>query len=112
VWALGAPLHATAADCEALAVSKDGKPLAGAARASFIRKCVAENRAAGCAARAIGRDGKPLAGAARASFIRKCETDAGGGGGGGGGGSAHPRPTASPAAMAVPKTMKPQPGKQ
>lgn len=28
--------------CEAKAVSKEGKPLAGAAKASFIKKCEAE----------------------------------------------------------------------
>ena len=30
-------------DCEAQAVSKDGKPLAGAAKAAFIKKCEAGN---------------------------------------------------------------------
>lgn len=29
-------------DCEKKAVSKDGKPLAGAAKASFMKKCAAE----------------------------------------------------------------------
>ena len=33
---------AAAADCEKKAVSKDGKPLAGAAKASFMKKCAAE----------------------------------------------------------------------
>ena len=29
-------------DCESQAVSKAGKPLAGAAKASFMKKCVAD----------------------------------------------------------------------
>ena len=33
---------AGSADCEKKAVSKDGKPLAGAAKSSFMKKCVAE----------------------------------------------------------------------
>jgi hypothetical protein len=58
-----------AADCESRAVSKDGKPLAGAAKASFIKKC---EREAACEAKAISKDGKPLAGAAKASSVKKC----------------------------------------
>ena len=68
-----------AAGCEAKAVSKDGKPLAGAAKASFIKKCEKDAQAAisaDCAAKALSKDGKPLAGAAKASFIKKCEKDA------------------------------------
>ena len=68
---------ATNADCEAKAVSKDGKPLAGAAKASFIKKCEADAGAASsCEAKAVSKDGKPLAGAAKTSFIKKCEADA------------------------------------
>ena len=66
-----------AGDCEAKAVGKDGKPLAGAAKTSFIKKC--EKDAAGgasCEAKAVSKDGKPLAGAAKTSFIKKCEADA------------------------------------
>jgi hypothetical protein len=33
---------AASADCEKKAVSKEGKPLAGAAKSSFMKKCVAE----------------------------------------------------------------------
>ena len=33
---------AASADCEKKAVSKEGKPLVGAAKASFMKKCVAE----------------------------------------------------------------------
>lgn len=72
---------ALAADtsCEAKAVSKDGKPLAGAAKAASIKKCESENAAAAatnCEAKAVSKDGKPLAGAAKAASIKKCEADA------------------------------------
>ncbi len=33
---------AGASDCASQAVSKDGKPLAGAAKASFLKKCEAD----------------------------------------------------------------------
>lgn len=58
--------------CESKAVGKDGKPLAGAAKTSFMKKCQAE----ACAAKAVGSDGKPLAGAAKTSFMKKCEKGA------------------------------------
>jgi hypothetical protein len=75
-FATGGALAANA-DCEAKAVSKDGKPLAGAAKTSFIKKCEADAGAASsCEAKAVSKDGKPLAGAAKTSFIKKCEADA------------------------------------
>ena len=46
------------------AVSKDGKPLTGAAKASFMKKC--------CEDSAKSKDGKPLAGAAKNSYVEKC----------------------------------------
>ena len=55
--------------CETKAVGKDGKPLAGAAKTSFMKKCMEDT----CATKAVGSDGKPLAGAAKASFMKKCE---------------------------------------
>jgi opacity protein-like surface antigen len=58
--------------CESKAIGKDGKPLAGAAKASFMKKCMAD----ACAAKAVGSDGKPLAGAAKTSFMKKCEKGA------------------------------------
>ena len=58
------------ASCESKAVSKDGKPLAGAAKTSFMKKCMAD----ACAAKAVGSDGKKLAGAAKTSFMKKCES--------------------------------------
>ncbi|MDI1346555.1 MAG: hypothetical protein PSV22_21045 [Pseudolabrys sp.] len=63
---------AMAASCESQAVSKDGKPLAGAAKTSFLKKCKAD----ACVGKAVSKDGKPLAGAAKDSFLNKCETDA------------------------------------
>ncbi|OAF18432.1 hypothetical protein [Bradyrhizobium neotropicale] len=58
--------------CESKAVGKDGKPLAGAAKTSFLKKCKAD----ACAPKAVGSDGKPLAGAAKNSFMKKCEISA------------------------------------
>ena len=58
--------------CETKAVSKDGKPLAGAAKTSFMKKCMADS----CATKAVSSDGKPLSGAAKNSFMTKCEKGA------------------------------------
>jgi hypothetical protein len=55
--------------CDSKAMGKDGKPLAGAAKTSFMKKCMADS----CAAKAMSADGKPLAGAAKNSFMKKCE---------------------------------------
>ena len=73
----GAAYANPAGDCEAKAVSKDGKPLAGAAKAAFIKKCEGGSSAAqaACEAKAVSKDGKPLAGAAKASSIKKCLAD-------------------------------------
>lgn len=71
---------ALAADCAATAAEKK---LAGAAKASFMKKCEADAKmakpaaapaaASGCAAKAAE---KKLHGAAQASFMKKCEADA------------------------------------
>jgi hypothetical protein len=50
--------------CATQAMSKDGKPLAGAAKTSFIKKC--------CEDSAVSKDGKPLSGAAKTSHVNKC----------------------------------------
>ncbi|WP_315741131.1 MULTISPECIES: hypothetical protein [unclassified Bradyrhizobium] len=55
--------------CETKAVGKDGKVLAGAAKTSFMKKCMAET----CETKAVGSDGKKLSGAAKTSFMKKCE---------------------------------------
>lgn len=56
-------------DCAAQAVDKNGKPLAGAAKSSFMKKCQRET----CSTQAIDKNGKPLAGAAKNSFMKKCQ---------------------------------------
>jgi len=58
--------------CESKAMGKDGKPLAGAAKTSFMKKCMADT----CATKAVSADGKPLSGAAKNSFMKKCEKGA------------------------------------
>jgi hypothetical protein len=69
---------AFAASCEEQAVDKNGKKLAGAAKASSIKKCEkdAAPAAPSCESRAMDKNGKPLKGAAKASSIKKCEKDA------------------------------------
>jgi hypothetical protein len=55
---------AMAQSCATKAIGKNGKPLAGAAKTSFIKKC--------CKDSAVSKDGKPLSGAAKTSFVNKC----------------------------------------
>ena len=67
-------------DCEAKAVSKEGKPLVGAAKSAFMKKCMNDAKPtehAECAAKAVSKEGKPLHGAARSAFMKKCVADAG-----------------------------------
>lgn len=60
--------------CEERAVSKEGKPLAGAAKIAFMKKCERESaQGADCEAKAVSKDGKPLHGAAKAASIKKCQ---------------------------------------
>lgn len=65
----------TPSACEAKAVSKEGKPLAGAAKNSFVKKCQGDIKAA-CEAKAVSESGKKLSGAAKNSFMKKCEAGA------------------------------------
>jgi len=74
--ALMAGLAQANPECEAKAVDKNGKALAGAAKASFVKKCAKETTGAACAAKALDKNGKPLAGAAKNSFMKKCEKEA------------------------------------
>lgn len=60
--------------CETKAVSKEGKPLAGAAKNAFMKKCEREQLAEQCASKAVDKNGKALAGAAKNSFMKKCES--------------------------------------
>jgi hypothetical protein len=62
---------AMAQSCETKAVGKDGKPLAGAAKTSFVKKCKED----ACTPKAVSKDGKPLSGAAKTSFMKKCEAE-------------------------------------
>ena len=57
-----APAMAQNAACTAM--SADGKPLAGAAKTSHMKKC--------CETNAKSAEGKPLSGAAKKSSIDKC----------------------------------------
>jgi len=59
--------------CETKAIGKDGKPLAGAAKTSFLAKCKRD----ACTPKAVGSDGKQLRGAAKNSFMAKCEREQG-----------------------------------
>jgi hypothetical protein len=63
---------ALAQSCELKAVSKDGKPLSGAAKTSAVNKCKKDT----CEAKAVSAEGKKLSGAAKSSFIKKCEREA------------------------------------
>jgi hypothetical protein len=59
---------AIAQSCESKAVSADGKPLHGAAKTSFVKKCKKD----ACEGKAVSSEGKPLYGAAKRSFMAKC----------------------------------------
>jgi hypothetical protein len=54
-------------------VDKNGKPLHGAAKTSFMKKCGGDSSPSGCEAKAVDKNGKPLHGAAKTSFMKKCE---------------------------------------
>ena len=63
---------AAAQSCESQAVSTTGKPLHGAAKNSFVKKCKKD----ACESKAVSAEGKPLHGAAKNSFMAKCKRDA------------------------------------
>ena len=69
LFATGAVAQTT---CESQAISKDGRPLAGAAKTAFLKKCKRD----ACEPMAVSNDGKPLAGAAKNSFLKKCQAGA------------------------------------
>jgi hypothetical protein len=64
--------NAMAQSCQSKAVSAEGKPLHGAAKTSFVRKCKQD----ACEGKAISAEGKPLHGAAKNSFMAKCRKSA------------------------------------
>ncbi len=75
---LAGQAYAADSGCEAKAVDKAGKPLAGAAKSSFMKKCEKEAKAAGASAACETAAGdKKLAGAAKSSFVKKCVKDGG-----------------------------------
>src|SRR3954453_116758 len=57
--------------CESKAVSKEGKPPAGAAKTSFLKKCKRDT----CQVKGVGSNGRALAGAAKKSFMQKCQRE-------------------------------------
>ena len=59
---------ASAQSCDSQAVSASGKPLHGAAKTSFVKKCKRD----ACAGKAVSAEGNPLHGAAKNSFMAKC----------------------------------------
>ena len=71
-WA--AASAASADTCASKAVDKNGKPLAGAARTSFMAKCK-KDATTDCEAKAVDKSGKPLGGAAKKSSVKKCVSD-------------------------------------
>jgi hypothetical protein len=54
------------------ALGKDGKPIAGAAKTAFVKKCKKNS----CEPKAVSSDGKLLTGAAKNSFMKKCQDNA------------------------------------
>jgi hypothetical protein len=76
MFVLSAFAQAPATDtssCEAKAIDKNGKPLYGAAKASFIKKCDKTAKSTTCEAKAVSKNGKPLYGAAKDASIKKCQ---------------------------------------
>jgi hypothetical protein len=57
---------AAAQSCDSKAVSANGKPLHGAAKMSFVKKCKRD----ACGSQAVGANGKPLHGAQRTASWR------------------------------------------
>lgn len=71
------PAALAGARCDANAIDKNGKPLAGAAKDGFLKRCYREaGLTAECEAKALSKDGKPLAGAARDASVGRCQRDA------------------------------------
>jgi hypothetical protein len=71
---LSSVAHAAGAEAECAAKSAE-KKLAGAAKASFEKKCIADAGGAPSAACAKSAADKKLSGAAKTSHIKKCTAD-------------------------------------
>jgi hypothetical protein len=74
VACLGVSAAAAADTCASKAMDKNGKPLAGAAKTSFMDKCKKDAQAT-CETKAMDKNGKPLAGAAKTANVNKCVSD-------------------------------------
>jgi hypothetical protein len=72
VMALAISPAMTQETCSSKAVGKNGKPLAGAALNSFLKKCKRQ----ACLPKAVSTEGKKLSGAAKNSYMRKCMRNA------------------------------------
>jgi hypothetical protein len=59
---------AAAQSCDSKAIGASGKPLHGAAKMSFVKKCKRD----ACGSKAVSAEGKPLHGAAKNSLMAKC----------------------------------------
>jgi hypothetical protein len=59
---------AAAQSCDSKAMGANSKPLHGAAKLSFVKKCKRD----ACGSKAVSAEGKPLHGAAKNSFMAKC----------------------------------------
>lgn len=71
------PAALAGARCDANAVDKNGKALAGAAKEGFLKRCYREaGLTAECEAKALSKDGKPLAGAAKDASVGRCQREA------------------------------------
>jgi hypothetical protein len=71
---LSVAAHAADSSCESTAADKH---LAGAAKASFIKKCERTTKEAAAKTQCNSQaDDKKLHGAARNSYVKKCVTDA------------------------------------
>ena len=73
---LAGQAFAANAACEAKAVDKNGKALAGAAKTSFMKKCEGDAGNGASAACEKSAAEKKLAGAAKNSHVKKCMADA------------------------------------
>jgi hypothetical protein len=59
---------AAAQSCDSQAVSANGKPLHGAAKMGFVKKCKRD----ACGSKAVSAEGKSLHSAAKNNFMKKC----------------------------------------
>lgn len=76
ILSFAVPTYAFAnkAGCEARAVDKDGKPLSGAAKDAFVKKCLEyKGKVDNCDAVAVNNADNQLYGISSATSIEKCK---------------------------------------